>query len=567
MKRRIGFAGTDGRTLLSAISVSEDKSRTGSDDDFHGVVIRGTPAMPEFAKIMNWPITFIPTESTSVSSYADAVIAAFKNGTVRRVVPMPEDLQLHGIVNLVEEAGFGDRIAGFRKEASMLVEGDKIACKRVCREYHIPVADEWHEVEARNYSEVLRITLRLIDKYGGAVFKYPYSAAGKGSRVILNAWQTRKVYDALMADYGVKTKDGKDYATVCGNGPWPLLVESWMSGVEISFVAHVDSNAHFQIWPTAMDYPERFSGRPASTDNPITGGMGSISPHPMESKELIEMAATQIIAPFVRALKEKNILRPCLLYPNCFATVDSEMRPIRIRMSEMNMRAPEPEEQPLLRRSRNTGQIVEAMFEGNLHEIVPDVRYDNISMTMALVTGPGGPDGQKGYPWSYTKGEKVEIDFKYFDKKGIQLIPSGMDFDAATNTFRSDGTRVIYLNANGVIKAGETMADVARRLCAKLLLAVDNGKIRVVPREDPNGNRLDLRRDIGDHYWLAEITFLDIVKKLKSALGRNVKIIHSADKRVASGILTDFDESQFEVEINHNVRIGTQVIRSVVILP
>ena len=38
-----------------------------------------------------------------------------------------------------------------------------------------------------------------------------------------------------------------------------------MAGVEISFTILVDKNGHHQILPTAMDYPERFEARRAST--------------------------------------------------------------------------------------------------------------------------------------------------------------------------------------------------------------------------------------------------------------------------------------------------------------
>jgi len=213
MSCKIGFAGTDGRTLLSAIVVSTAKSQA-SNDDFHGVVIRGMPAMPEFAKMMHWPVSFIPTADTSVASYASVIIEALKSGAVDYVIPMPEDLLYQGLVDEVIKAGFGERIAGFTKAGSF-VEGDKIACKKLCRDFGIPVADEWFEVDAKNYSEVLRIILGLIDKYGGAVIKYPYSAGGKGSRIILNTWQIKEVYDGLMAEYGKKTKDGKDYVTIC----------------------------------------------------------------------------------------------------------------------------------------------------------------------------------------------------------------------------------------------------------------------------------------------------------------------------------------------------------------
>ena len=96
----------------------------------------------------------------------------------------------------------------------------------------------------------------------------------------------------------------------------------------------------------------------------------------------------------------------------------------------------------------------------------------------------------------------VEMDFDYFDKKKLTVIPSAMDF--AEGVFKSDGSRVAYLLANAAVKAGQTVAQAAEPLRQKLLNTFDNGKMRVIPREDEKGNRLALRRDIGMHYHLAE---------------------------------------------------------------
>jgi phosphoribosylamine--glycine ligase len=92
-------------------------------------------------------------------------------------------------------------------------------------------------------------------------------------------------------------------------------------------------------------------------------------------------------------------------------------------------------------------------------------------------------------------------------RKGIQVIPSAMMCSAEDSSFLSDGTRVAFLNANVTVKPNENRGEVAERFRNKLLAAFDNGKIRVTPREDPNGNRLDLRRDIGQHYLEAEKIF------------------------------------------------------------
>ena len=497
--KKIAFAGTDGRTLLCALVVSTATSDIYK-DTFQGVVVRGTPSMPIFAETMNWPVEFIPTSGNSYDEYAEAVINAMKTGSIDYVIPMPEALLFDGLVDEVEAAGFGDRIVGLKKSAAF-IEGDKIKCKELCREAGIPVAASWAEVDAKDYATLLHTCLDYIQKFGGSVLKYPYSAGGKGARIILNSWEIREVYDTLIKDYKPDYK--KMYG---GKGKWPLLIESLMSGVEISFTILVDKNGNFQILPTAMDYPERFEG-PASKTNPVTGGMGAISPHPMETPELFALAGELIARPLIDIMKAKGYLRPCILYPGCFVSLDNAKQPTNIRVSEINIRPGEPEAQPVVRRLRNLGVLIEAMFAGKLDEVKPEVRDDQLAICAGLVTGPGGPDGQKGYPWSCTKGEPVEIDFNYIRKKGIQIIPSAMTCSAEDGQFKSDGTRVAWMNANVKIKPDDSRGEVAERFRNKLIAAFDNGKIRVIPREDPQGNRLDLRRDIGLHYLKAEKIF------------------------------------------------------------
>ncbi len=497
MKRiKIGFVGTDGRTLLAALETSRATSEL-YPGDYRGVVVRGTPAMPPFAGRMNWPVDFIPTADNSAPAYADALIRAFQEEALDLALIMPEGLIFEGLVDRLTEAGFGEKIIGLDTRGS-LYEADKLTCKRYCREVGIPVAPEWQEVDAKDYPTVLGTCLNYLHEYGGAVLKYPYSAGGKGARIILNTWEIRDVYDLLSKDY----KDS--YARLFGKrSPWPLLIEARMSGVEISFTILVDKNGHHQILPTAMDYPERFEGAP-SIDNPITGGMGSISPHPMESPELLRLAEESIARPLIENLKANGALRQCVLYPGCFVSFDQEFKPRAIRVCEINIRPGEPEFQPIVKRLRNLGALLKAMVDGNLNEVSPEVRADQISLCLALVTGPGGPKQQKGYPWSLTKGEVLDLDFDYFDKKGITVVPSAMDY-SEEGGFKSDGSRVAYLVANATVKAGQKRGEAVENLRQRLLNAFDNGKIRVIPRENPGGNRLALRRDIGAHYRKAEL--------------------------------------------------------------
>ena len=496
---KIGFVGTDGRMFEAALETSRAKSEL-YPGYYRGIVVRGTPAMEPWTRlsIHQWPIDFIPTRSNSAADYAAALIEAYGEGQLDIAIIGPEALLFDGLVDLVAEAGFGNRVIGLKKVGANTLEGDKITCKRFCREANVPVAPAWAEVDARDFRAVAGICLDYLHEHGGAVLKYPYSAGGKGSRIILDGWGIRDTYDLLIKDF----KDS--YTNVCGKkAPWPLLIEARMSGVEISFTVLVDEHAHYQILPTAMDYPERFPG-PSGIWNPITGGMGAISPHPWESPELLKLVDTSIIHPLTQAMWLKKILRPCVIYPGCFVTFRPNGTPRAIRVCEINIRPGEPEFQPVVKRIRNLGALLKATAEGKLNKVVPEVREDQISVCIALVTGPGGPKQQKGYPWSFTRGEIMEIDFDYFDKKKITVIPSAMDF-SAEGMFKSDGSRVAYLIANATVKEGQKRGQIIETLRQRLLTAFANGKIRVIPRENENGNRLDLRRDIGLHYQKAEL--------------------------------------------------------------
>ncbi|MFP3867044.1 MAG: hypothetical protein ACLFUU_02650 [Desulfobacteraceae bacterium] len=493
---KIGFVGTDGRSFLAALEASRSKSEL-YPGKFQGLVVRGTGAMPAFAQKMRWPVDFIPVSDNSPAAYATALVQAFQEGALDLALIMPEGLIFEGLIDEVAAAGYNDRIIGLDRQGAF-IEADKIACKRLCQEAGIPVAPAWQEVEARDYGAVRSTCLDYLHQFGGAVLKYPYSAGGKGARIILNTWEIRDVYQQLISDY----KDA--YRKLYGKkSPWPLLIEARMSGVEISFTILVDKYGHYQILPTAMDYPERFEG-PPGLDNPITGGMGSISPHPLESPALMTLAQESIAQPLIDKMQKQGILRPCVLYPGCFASFESDFSPRALRVCEINIRPGEPEFQPIVKRLRNLGALIQAMVVGNLHEVVPEVRTDQISLCLALVTGPGGPQQQKGYPWSLTKGEVVEIDFDYFAKKRITIIPSAMAY-GQDGLFKSDGSRVAFLDANATIKPGQKRGQVVDNLRQRMLNAYDNGKIRVIPRENEQGNRLALRRDIGQHFQKAEM--------------------------------------------------------------
>ncbi len=515
-KKTIGFAGPDGRTCMCAYTVSTVES-----ESFDGAIIKGMTGMGPVIDAVRgkkkWNLKIFPFAGKSVEDYKHVIIKAFEEGEIDYVVIMPEDLFYEGLVNELIEDGYGDQVLGLTKEAAF-IEGDKVKAKVWMERAGVPVAP-FKVTDAKNLQQIKEIVTKFIRNNGGAVLKYPYSAAGKGSRPIFRVEDILDVWNILLKDYS------KNYKGLHGDNKWPLLIEAWKSEIEISFTALIDKNGFFRILPTAMDYTLRFEGPPSQT-NPVTGGMAAIGMHPAETPELIKMVGEKVIQPFVHEMKKRGILRPCILYPGCRVSIDPVTeKPVGILVYEMNIRAGEPEMQVVARRLKNLGKLIAAALEGGLDAIKPDVRTDQISICLALVTGPGGPRGQKGYPDSYTKYEPVVINFKSLAKRGILLIPSNVSWDEENQRLVSDGSRVFYLSKNATIKPGQKRGEVAKTLRNTLLQTFDQGLVKVIPREADESfeaakllfdqgnipkaefikaeaafdkaNRLDLRRDPG----------------------------------------------------------------------
>ena len=166
------------------------------------------------------------------------------------------------------------------------------------------MAPAWTEVEARDYPAVLKTCLAYLHEFGGAVLKYPYSAGGKGARIMLNTWDVKDVYDGLMKDY----KD--DYTHGCGKkSPWPLLIEARMSGVEMSFRPSGG-------WEGPLSNFAHRHGLPGTVSAAAGPGQshhrryGLHFAHPMESPALLALADETIARPLIRAPASRALWRP-----------------------------------------------------------------------------------------------------------------------------------------------------------------------------------------------------------------------------------------------------------------
>jgi phosphoribosylamine---glycine ligase len=164
---RIGYVGTDGRSLLAALDTSRATS-----ERYPGRIRREWWC----AAPRPWPLGrtdevaggLYPHPHNRLEDYAQALIGAFDRGELDLALVMPESLIFEGLVDRVAAAGHGAKIIGPDSRGAFL-EADKIACKRFCQQAGIPVAPAWAEVDARDYGAVLRTCLDYLHDFGGAV--------------------------------------------------------------------------------------------------------------------------------------------------------------------------------------------------------------------------------------------------------------------------------------------------------------------------------------------------------------------------------------------------------------
>ena len=167
-----------------------------------------------------------------------------------------------------------------------------------------------------------------------------------------------------------------------------IVIEQFLSGPEVSVLALTDGKVMRPL-SSAMDHK-----RANDFDEGLnTGGMGTIAPNPLFTKEVAEKAMQRIFLPTMEAMnKEGRTFRGCLFFG--LMIVDGEPYVI-----EYNCRFGDPETQvvlPLLE-----GDLLEAMIataKGEL-ESVPLSAKPGSAACVVMASG--------GYPVKYVSGKEI----------------------------------------------------------------------------------------------------------------------------------------------------------------
>jgi phosphoribosylamine--glycine ligase len=304
----------------------------------------------------------------------------------------PEAPLVAGIVDQFRERGM--RIVGPTAQAARL-EGSKIFAKDFLRQRDIPTgAYATVERAEQARAELKRFGFPVVLKADGL-------AAGKG--VII-------AHDQHEADAALETLKG------------PLVIEEFLQGEEVSFIALCDGKNVVPLAPT-QDHKAAFDG----DQGPNTGGMGAYCDASIltdaQTREILE----RVIYPTVEATKFSGFL-----YAGLMMTSEGP------KVLEFNVRLGDPETQPLMHRmSSDFAPLLMAAAEGRLAGRQIEW-HPGPSVCVVMASG--------GYPGSYETGSEI-TGTEVAEAGGVKVFHAGTRH--LHGRLETAGGRVLGVTASG----------------------------------------------------------------------------------------------------------------------
>jgi phosphoribosylamine--glycine ligase len=167
-----------------------------------------------------------------------------------------------------------------------------------------------------------------------------------------------------------------------------VVIEEFLRGEECSIHALVDGK-NYALFPGAQDHKQIHDG----DRGPNTGGMGTYSPAPVLTEELLERVRGEIMEPLMRGLTSDGVDFRGLLFPGLMITADGPT------VLEFNCRFGDPETQALLPRLKNDlVDVLEATIDGTLAQ--QNLTWDARAAVCVVMASAG-------YPGDYTKGKEI----------------------------------------------------------------------------------------------------------------------------------------------------------------
>lgn len=327
----------------------------------------------------------------------------------------PEEPLLNGIVNEFEEKGLV--VFGPRKEAA-LIEGSKTFAKNLMQKYQIPTAAYASFTE---YNEALAY---IREQGAPIVIKADGLAAGKGVVVAMTLEEAESALKNMMLDESLGLAGAK------------VVIEEFLQGEELTLLSFVDGTTVKPMIPS-QDHKPVFD----QDKGPNTGGMGTYSPVPQMSADLIQQIMDEIVLPTVKAMESEGVPFKGILYTGLMITKNGP------KVIEYNARFGDPETQvvlPLLK--TDLMDIFIAGISGELEQLQIEWK-DGAAVCVIMASG--------GYPGPYEKGQGI-FGLDSANSQGAVVFHAGTAF--ADGKIVTNGGRVL-----GVTAIGDSIKDAREK--------------------------------------------------------------------------------------------------------
>lgn len=288
-----------------------------------------------------------------------------------------------GIVDLFNDKKL--KIIGPDKKAASL-EGSKIYSKEFMFKMGIPTANY---IRTSDYTEALS---KLEEFSYPLVIKADGLASGKGVLIPENKDEALLALDDIL----LKKKFGDS-----GN---EIIIEEFLDGVEASLICLCDGNTIIPL-ESARDYKRAFDNDKGLN----TGGMGSFSPNPSLTKDILKKAYDKVLYPFLDGLKTFELDFIGVLF------VGLMIKDNDIKVLEFNVRFGDPETQVILPRLKSDlVDVFLKMYNRELDKVNLEWKEESC---VSVVAASGG------YPETYETGKLIT---------GLESVES-MVFHGGTN--------------------------------------------------------------------------------------------------------------------------------------
>ena len=337
----------------------------------------------------------------------EAVVALARRLAVDLVVIGPEVPLVLGVADALREAGFatfGPSAAAAQIEGSKAFAKDVMAAAGV-RTARAEVVDSQADLDA------------ALDRFGPTwVVKDDGLAAGKGVVVTADRAAARR------------------HASECLEAGHPVLLESFLSGPEVSLFCLVDGEDVVPLLP-AQDHK-----RVADDDRgPNTGGMGAYTPLPWLPEDMVGRIVDEVVTPVAREMVRRGTPFSGLLYAGL--AID-EQGPAVV---EFNCRFGDPETQAVLDLLESPlGEALNAVATGTLAQL-PALRWHDGAAVVVVLAA-------ENYPGTPRTGDTITG----ADAEGVLHAGTAVDTDA---NIVSAGGRVLSVLGRGAdLKAARAQA-------------------------------------------------------------------------------------------------------------